>query len=105
MDFAAVYDCMGAAWAEDGRGDLPQALGWYQKSLDVVVASRGDKHPQAADTMFNIAEVNPELRRARTLMRRLVSNVAPSSCEDCIFECRNQHFFNSRRVDILQKLV
>ena len=80
MDFAAVYDAMGAAWAEAGRGDLRQALEWYQKALDVVVASVGDKHPQAADTLFNIAEVHPELRHARPLPRRLVNNVAPSSC-------------------------
>mmetsp|Transcript_32413 Transcript_32413/g.74047 ORF Transcript_32413/g.74047 Transcript_32413/m.74047 type:complete len:412 (+) Transcript_32413:2-1237(+) len=65
MDLAAAYDYMGTAYAESrcdappaaGRGDLPKALEWYEKSLDVVKAAVGEKHPQAADTMFNIAQV------------------------------------------------
>lgn len=72
MDLAAAYDYMGTAYAESrcdappaaGRGDLPKALEWYEKSLDVVKAAVGEKHPQAADTMFNIAQVHPELRHA-----------------------------------------
>jgi len=72
MDLAAAYDSMGTAYAESssdappaaGRGDFPEALMWYQKALDIVVATVGGKHERAADTMFNIAQVPPGLRHA-----------------------------------------
>ena len=47
----------------DGQGKYPEALEYYNKSLEIKVKFHGLDHPVAADTLYNIALVHREQGR------------------------------------------
>jgi tetratricopeptide (TPR) repeat protein len=47
----------------DGQGKYPEALEYYNKSLEIMIKVHGQDHPIAADTLYNIALVHREQGR------------------------------------------